>query len=134
MGSTGPGTTHRRAPRDHCLLDRRRLTALAFLPVGLMKLARPKDALAASGLAWVEDFSAGSVKLLGLAEVLGAIGLIAPALTGIAPVLSPVAGICLALLMVGASVVHLRRHEPPISIALVVSSAAAAVLGFLTVA
>lgn len=38
-----------------------------------------------SGMAFVEDFSVPSVKLAGIAEVLGAVGLILPALTGIAP-------------------------------------------------
>ena len=48
------------------------LTALAFLAAGTFKLVRPKPALAASGLAWVEDFSPGSIKLIGLAEEVGA--------------------------------------------------------------
>ena len=54
------------------------LLALVFLAVGLMKLARPKEALATSGLAWVEDFTTGPVKLIGAAEVLGALGLVLP--------------------------------------------------------
>ncbi|MCU1442357.1 MAG: putative rane protein [Cryobacterium sp.] len=70
------------------------------------------------------------VKLIGLAEVLGAIGLILPVLTGIAPVLSPIAGIGLAAIMIGAAVVHVRRNEAPgLPIGLAVLVAAAAVLG-----
>ncbi|NCT92582.1 DoxX family protein [Cellulomonas sp. APG4] len=110
------------------------LTALAFLAAGAFKLVRPKQALAASGLAWVEDFSPASIKLIGLAEVVGAVGLVVPAATGVAPVLSPVAAVCLALLMVGATVVHVRRSEPPISAGPLVLSVAAAVLGFLAIA
>lgn len=34
---------------------------------------------------WVNDFTAGTVKVIGAVEVLGAIGLIAPMLTGILP-------------------------------------------------
>ncbi|MFW8744800.1 DoxX family protein [Mesorhizobium japonicum] len=107
------------------------VTALAFLAAGLLKLVRPKEALATSGLAWVEDFTSGPIKLIGVAEVLGAIGLILPIALGVAPILSPIAAICLAVLMVGATVVHIRRHEPPIPIALVLLSIATAVLGFL---
>jgi len=109
------------------------LLALVFLLVGLMKLARPKAALAESGMAYVEDFSGGRIKLIGAAEVLGAIGLILPQLLNIAPVVSPIAAIALAVLMLGAVGVHIRRKEafvPPLILA--VLSAAAAALGFLT--
>ncbi len=86
--------------------------ALGFLAVGLMKLVRSKAALASSGMGWVQDFPPTSIKLIGLAEVLGAVGLIVPVLTGIAPILSPLAGICLAIAMAGAVRVHTRRNEP----------------------
>lgn len=109
------------------------LLALAFLAAGGMKVARPKPALASTGLAWVDDFSAGTVKLIGAVEVVGALGLALPLLTGIAPVLTPVAALCLAAIMVGAVVVHLRRHESPApAVVLAVLSVVAAVLGFLT--
>ena len=107
------------------------IAALVFIAAGAMKLARPKEALAASGMAWTEDFTSPSVKLIGLAEVLGGIGLILPMLTGVAPILSPIAGAALAILMIGAAITHVRRNEPPIPIALVVIAAAAAVLGFI---
>ncbi|MFB2579816.1 DoxX family protein [Herbiconiux sp. P15] len=108
------------------------LTALAFLAFGLMKLARPKAALKQSGLVWVDDFSSTSVKLIGLAEVLGAVGLILPMATGIAPILSPIAGLCLAVVMIGAVIVHVRRKETPLpAVILVLLPLAAAILGFL---
>jgi hypothetical protein len=62
-------------------------------------------------MAWTEDFSAGAVKAIGAAELLGAIGLILPALLDIAPVLVPLAATGLALTMIGAVVVHIRRGE-----------------------
>jgi uncharacterized membrane protein YphA (DoxX/SURF4 family) len=111
------------------------LLALVFLAAGLMKVARPKEVLATSGLAWVEDFTTGPVKLIGAAEVLGALGLILPPLLNLAPVLSPIAAIALAVLMIAAVVVHLRRKEqflPPLVLAIL--SVVAAILGFLTVA
>lgn len=87
------------------------LLALAFLAAGGMKLAQPKEKLAESGLGWVESFSAGAVKAIGAAEVLAALGLVLPAVTGIAPVLVPLAAVGLVLLMIGAAVTHARRGE-----------------------
>ncbi|WP_430780300.1 DoxX family protein [Actinoplanes sp. G11-F43] len=89
------------------------LLAAAFLAAGAMKALQPKEKLAASGLAWAEDFSAGQVKAIGAVEVLGAVGLVLPALIGIAPVLVPVAATGLAVAMAGAVVVHIRRGEIP---------------------
>jgi uncharacterized membrane protein YphA (DoxX/SURF4 family) len=85
--------------------------ALAFLAAGAMKLAQPKEKLAASGMGWVEGFSSGAVKAIGLAEVLAAIGLILPALTGIATFLVPLAATGLVVLMIGAIITHLKRGE-----------------------
>ncbi len=87
------------------------LLALAFLGAGAMKLSRSKEQLAASGMSWTEDFSAGMVKAIGSVEILGALGLILPAVTGILPVLVPIAALGLTATMIGAVVVHLRRHE-----------------------
>jgi uncharacterized membrane protein YphA (DoxX/SURF4 family) len=87
------------------------LLAAAFAAAGLMKLAQPKTKLAESGMGWTEDFSDGQVKGIGALEVLGAIGLILPAALDIAPILTPIAATGLALLMVGAAVIHVRRGE-----------------------
>ena len=87
------------------------LLALAFAAAGLMKLAQPRAKLAASGMAYAEDFSDGAMKGIGALEVLGALGLILPAALGVAEVLTPLAALGLALVMVGAVVVHLRRGE-----------------------
>ncbi|MFE4544622.1 DoxX family protein [Arthrobacter sp. NPDC056727] len=87
------------------------LLALAFFAAGSMKIAQPKEKLASSGQPWVEDFSPGAVKVVGLLEVVGALGLIVPALAGIATILVPAAAAGLALLMIGAAIVHARRGE-----------------------
>jgi uncharacterized membrane protein YphA (DoxX/SURF4 family) len=89
------------------------LLAAAFLVAGLMKLTRSKEQLAASGLAWVDDFSPGMVKVIGALEVLAAVGLVVPALVGIAPILVPLAAVGLALLMIGGGITHARRGEMP---------------------
>ena len=63
-------------------------------------------------LPWVEDFSAGTVRFIGIAELLGGLGLILPAATGIAPILTPIAATGLAVIMVLAAATHIRRKEP----------------------
>jgi hypothetical protein len=108
------------------------LTALIFLTAGAMKLARPKDALFKAGMTYVEDFTDRQVKLIGLAETLGAVGLALPKAVDIAPVLGPVAGIGLAAVMVGAIATHVRRKEPfVVPVALLALAVASATLGFL---
>ncbi len=87
--------------------------ALAFLVAGTMRLVMPRDKLAAQQ-AWVNDFSPGAVKVIGALEVLGAIGLIAPGVTGILPGLTLLAAAGLALTMAGAILTHVRRREYPI--------------------
>lgn len=53
------------------------------------------------------------MRLLGGAEVLGALGLILPVATGIAPVLTIAAAVCLGIVMVGATIIHLNHKESP---------------------
>jgi hypothetical protein len=84
------------------------LLALLFLMAGAMKIAQPKAKLAASGQGWVEDFSEGTVKRIGAAEILGALGLILPAVLNIATVLVPAAASGIFLLSRRSSE---RRHQ-----------------------
>lgn len=88
------------------------LLALAFLGAGLTKLVQPKEKLAAT-MGWVDDFSPGTVKLIGALEVLAAIGLVLPAALDVVPVLVPLAAVGLVALMVGAAITHARRGETP---------------------
>ena len=85
--------------------------AAAFVASGLMKLAQPKQKIVESGMGWAGDFSDGTVKAIGALEVLGGLGLILPAVFDVAPVLVPIAATGLALIMLGAIVVHSRRKE-----------------------
>jgi uncharacterized membrane protein YphA (DoxX/SURF4 family) len=100
--------------------------AAAFLGAGLMKLTQPKDKLREK-MGWVDDFSDNAVKGIGAAEVLGAIGLVLPAATRIAPWLTPLASASLATVTLLAVVVHLARNEGALG-------APAAVLGVLCAA
>ncbi|MFZ1165433.1 DoxX family protein [Mycobacterium sp.] len=89
------------------------LLAAAYLFVGGTKLLTPRERLAEnpSMAGAAEAMSATSIKLIGGVEVAGALGLILPWLTGIAPILTPAAAVGLALLQVGAAVFHGRRAE-----------------------
>ena len=88
------------------------LLALAFLGAGLTKLVQPKEKLAAT-MGWVDDFSPGTVKLIGALEVLAGVGLVLPAALDVVPVLVPLAAVGLVALMIGAAVTHARRRETP---------------------
>ena len=90
------------------------LLAVVYLISGGGKLIMPKEKIAAltPSARWVEDFSAGSVKVIGALEVLAAVGLVLPAALDIAPVLVPLAAVGLVLLMAGAVITRIRRHEP----------------------
>ena len=86
--------------------------AVAFAGSGLMKLVVPKDKLVTAGQGWAQDFSPANIRLIGLVEILGAVGLVLPAAVHIAPILVPLAAVGLALVMVCAILVHARRKEP----------------------
>ena len=86
------------------------LLALAFFASGILKVTQPLDKLAQQ-MGWVHDFPPSFVRLIGGLEVLGAFGLILPALTNILPVLTPTAALGLVIIMIGAVVVHIRRNE-----------------------
>ncbi|TWD79113.1 DoxX-like protein [Kribbella amoyensis] len=89
------------------------LLAAAFLAGGTVKLIQPKDKLVAAGFGFAEDFDPGTVKAIGAVELLAALGLILPATLGVAPILVPLAAVGVVLLMIGAGITHLRRHEHP---------------------
>ena len=87
------------------------LLALLFLMAGLMKLTQPLDKLQAR-MAWIESIHPRSlVRVIGLLEMAGAVGVILPAVTGIVPVLTPLAAAGLVLTMIGALALHLRRGD-----------------------
>ena len=87
------------------------LLALAFLMAGILKSTQPLDRLAAR-MQWVNSLRPPRlVRVIGALEVLGAIGLILPAVTGILPWLTPLAAAGLVLTMIGAMMLHARIGE-----------------------
>ncbi|WP_062299932.1 DoxX family protein [Demequina maris] len=110
------------------------MLAVFFLVAGGMKLLRTKEQLRASGQRWTDDFRPGTIRAIATAEVLGAIGLIVPLATGIAPVLAPIAAAGLAIDMGAATVVHSQRNESMLpTLVLAVVASVSAVLGFMHV-
>jgi len=87
--------------------------ALVFTAAGAIKLIQPRDHLAKTLGGWVYDFPAALLKPLGLAELLGAAGLIVPPLVHIAPILTAIAACGLLVTMIGAMLTHARRGEYP---------------------
>jgi putative oxidoreductase len=86
------------------------LLAAAYVMAGSMKTFRPLKELS-KRMAWVATFPAGFVSFIGIAELLGAIGIILPMVTNIAPWLTVAAAAGLALVQVSAIAFHVSRHE-----------------------
>lgn len=86
------------------------LLALFYLYAGGIKVARSKDQLRPM-MGWVDSVPLRLVRTIGVLEVLGALGLILPPLTGIAAGLALAAATGLALIQVGGMSLHLRRGE-----------------------
>ncbi|HEV2460674.1 MAG TPA: DoxX family protein [Ktedonobacterales bacterium] len=86
------------------------LLALAYLMAGGMKASRPIAALSKS-MAWVRSVPPGFVRSIGVAEVLGAIGIILPLATGVLPWLTVAAAVGLVIVQVCAIAFHLARGE-----------------------
>jgi uncharacterized membrane protein len=86
------------------------LLAALYLLAGGMKLAQPYEKIAAQ-MPWAARFGKRAVRLIGAVELLGAIGVILPQLTGILPWLSITAAFGLALVQLVAFIVHARAGE-----------------------
>lgn len=83
------------------------------LLVSTSKAFVPREKIASVGHAaeWVLDFSPGALRAIAALELLAAVGLVLPAVLGIAPGLVPVTAVCVALLFLGAATMRLRRGE-----------------------
>jgi hypothetical protein len=107
------------------------LLAAVYVFGGAKKLLQSQDQLRPM-MGWVDAMPMPLVRTIGLLEVLGAVGVILPPLTGIAPGLAIAAAIGLAIIQIGAFALHLSRHELadlPLNAVLLVLAVAAAWLG-----
>src|SRR5437879_911828 len=61
------------------------------------------------GMAWLGAVGKGRMRVIASLELLGAAGVILPGLTGVLPWLTPIATICVVVVMILAAIFHLRR-------------------------
>jgi hypothetical protein len=86
------------------------ILAAAYGMFGSMKATQPLDQLAQM-MTWIPDFPPMFVRGLGVVEMLGAIGLILPALTRIQPRLTVIAALCILVHQFIAVALHLSKGE-----------------------
>jgi uncharacterized membrane protein YphA (DoxX/SURF4 family) len=101
------------------------LLAGVFTISGSGSLTRPIDDLAAVAI-WPAEVSPILVRLIGAVELLGAVGLVLPALTRIRPSLTPLAALGLGTVMVLATLYNLLHLRwAPVAFNIVLGSIAA---------
>jgi len=88
------------------------LLAIIFAGSGSFKISQSKERLIELGQTGVVFFPLPAIRLIAALELVGAIGIIVPWATGIAPILTPLAAVGFALLMVGAAISHSLLREP----------------------
>lgn len=99
--------------------------AVVFLAAGFMKVAKSREELQPR-MAYVESLTDEQSTWIGALEVLAAIGLILPAVTGILPILVPLAATGLVITMIVAAALHVRRGDLAMIIPNIVLGAMAA--------
>ncbi|MCI3928691.1 DoxX family protein [Streptomyces sp. AN091965] len=104
------------------------LLALFYLYGGGLKVFRSRERLLPM-MAWVDDVPMPVVRSVGAVEVLGALGLVLPPLTGVAPGLGAAAAVGFVVLQIGAIRVHLRRDDREVALNVTLLLAAAATAG-----
>ncbi len=87
------------------------LMAFVFIFSGINKAYFDEQTLVRKGQTGVEGLPQWLIKLIGIAEILGAIGLILPMLLNKYILLTPLAALCLGLIMIPAAFIHYRRNE-----------------------
>lgn len=90
------------------------LLAAAFGMAGGMKITSPIEQLAQNGMSFVAHYQTGTVRFIGMVEVLAAIGLILPSALRILPKLTPLAATGLSVVMFLASQYLMSHSESPL--------------------
>jgi len=86
------------------------ITALLYIMAGGRKVTMKAEKLP-ENFPFVADTGVRGLRFIGAVEVLGGIGVILPALTGIAPILTPIAASGLVLVMLLAIIYHVVKRE-----------------------
>jgi uncharacterized membrane protein YphA (DoxX/SURF4 family) len=87
------------------------LLAVLFGMAGVMKSFLPIPALVTQGISYASDLPLWLLRLIGVAELSGAIGILLPALTRIQPRLTPLAALGFTAIQVLAICFHASRGE-----------------------
>jgi len=85
--------------------------AVTFLVPGIYKLIYAEQKLVANGMTGVEGLSLSTIHFIGITEILGATGIILPALLNVFPALTIVSAIGFALIMIPAAIISYKRQE-----------------------
>ena len=96
---------------DRLLWVAQALVALVFFLSGMFKATMSKERMAATGQTGVALYPLPFIRFIAVCKILGAVGIILPAALRIAPLLTPVAAIGLAIIMIGAAATHWKRKE-----------------------
>ena len=104
--------------------------ALGFIVAGVSHAVDFHRASRRPRMDWMQAIGPERMRLIGALEIAGGLGLIVPALFGVAPWLSALAAVGLALLMLGALAFHLARREYAASVINAVLGGLAAVTAF----
>jgi len=88
------------------------LLAFVFLVSGTLKSLWSKERLVSSGQTGVQFFSQPVIRLVAACELAAVVGVTLPWLTGIVPVLTPLAALGLGVVMAGAATTHVKLREP----------------------
>lgn len=89
------------------------IVATGFVIGGVSQVVLTKERFRSFGASqhWVDDFGRGHIKAIGTIKIIGALGLILPAVADVAVVLVPLAASGLMLVMAGAGTTRFRRSE-----------------------
>src|SRR5437870_9712256 len=102
------------------------LTAVAFGGHGFLLVSGPQRM--GERVPWIRALPTPFVRVLGILEILGAIGVVVPAATGVLPLLTVAAAGGLVAMMLLAMLFHVTRREwPNIGLNLVLGALAFAV-------
>jgi uncharacterized membrane protein YphA (DoxX/SURF4 family) len=88
------------------------ILATVFAMSGTAKLTMARERLLATGQTGIAMFPMPVVRFTAAMEILAAVGLVAPWLSGTAKVLTPLAAAGLCVVMIGAAWAHSRLREP----------------------
>lgn len=95
---------NRRKPITYVLWVLQVLLAALFIFAGVMKFVMPYEEMAKGPVVFSHSF----LLFIGVAELLGGLGLILPSLLRVKPGLTPLAALGLVIIMIGATVISLK--------------------------